>query len=230
MSPNDNLRQKASFEDSVRSSDDESGMTLLGEHMQLSSPKKRSRFHIILRLLLAATALVCGVSIVYTAFAVHSISLSSTTDFGDCGTQGSVEEARAKGCKFDPMSWIWVRPECYNADLIADFMNRTEFSWHTEPKLKPESRVPLDVVFRGDHPKLFTQKQYHLVHCAYMSKKLLKSIIDHTPIDDYLVSWKHEGHCEMVLLNDYLHEDVVCEAPKICPTHVQATWTTCKRY
>ncbi|KAL1859797.1 hypothetical protein Daus18300_009387 [Diaporthe australafricana] len=69
------------------------------------------------------------------------------------------------------MGWVWVRPECYDKELMDDFMNRTEFSWHTEPKLHPESMVPLDVIFRGDHPKLFTQKKYHYVHCTVNLKE-----------------------------------------------------------
>lgn len=64
------------------------------------------------------------------------------------------------------MSRIWVRPECLDKAMIEDFMNRTDFSWHFDPKLTPESVVPLDVVYRGDHLKLFTQKKYHYAHCT----------------------------------------------------------------
>lgn len=163
----DTVKQyKTSFEDSSMS-DDDSGMTLLGEHARaLSKSRHSSKKALVFKILAGITALICAGSILYTAFAVHNIPQVSRADYGDCGTQGSVEEARAKGCLFDPMGWVWVRPECYDKVLIDDFMNRTEWSWHTEPKLKPESMVPLDVVFRGDHPKLFTSKKYHYVHCT----------------------------------------------------------------
>jgi hypothetical protein len=86
--------------------------------------------------------------------------------FGDCGKSESVEDARALGCVFDPLNWSWVRPACYHKDLVDEFMNRTTWSWHTDPKLTPESAVPMEEVLRGDHPILFTSKMFHTVHCA----------------------------------------------------------------
>jgi len=64
----------------------------------------------------------------------------------------------------------------------------------------------------------------------YMWKKMHKAILEHRPIDSYLTEWHHTNHCEKILLNDYLHEDVQCTAEMVCPTWVRATWTACKRY
>ena len=122
----------------------------------------------------ALLALLCVGSFIYMSRELRDISngiIASTEaarviDYGDCGDKDSVEEARAKGCVFDPMGWIWTRPECYDAELVEDFMNRTDWSWHTDPKLTEESKVPMDVIYRGDHPKLFTSKKYHYVHCT----------------------------------------------------------------
>lgn len=163
---NDKMRGN-SFEASINGSDDESGMTLLGgEQTRNASHRRSNRTNLALKFLLGVLALTCASAVLYTAFAVHDISATTMRDYGDCGSSETVEEARAKGCIFDPMAWIWVRPECYDQKLVDDFMNRTDYSWHTNPKLTPESLVPLDVVFRGDHPKLFTQKKYHYVHCT----------------------------------------------------------------
>lgn len=157
--------QKESF-DTNFISDDESNLTLLGDGSKVITRKRSSRRSLMLKILFALIALACAGSVLYTAAEVHSLSTHAIVDYGDCGTDGSVEEARAKGCVFDPMSWIWVRPECYDKAMVADFMNRTDFSWHFDPKLTPESVVPMDVIYRGDHPKLFTQKKYHYVHCT----------------------------------------------------------------
>ncbi|POS70691.1 hypothetical protein DHEL01_v210914 [Diaporthe helianthi] len=159
---------KTSFE-GFSASEDDPGRTLLGaceKATTLVKPHRSSKLTLALKFLAGITALICAGSVLYTAYAVHNISEVSRADYGDCGTQDSVEEARAKGCVFDPMGWVWVRPECYDKELVEEFMNRTEYSWHTEPKLLSESMVPLDIVFRGDHPKLFTQKKYHYVHCT----------------------------------------------------------------
>ncbi|OIW24355.1 hypothetical protein CONLIGDRAFT_648522 [Coniochaeta ligniaria NRRL 30616] len=164
MAPKRGSIRKPSFDDS----DDGSGMTLLHEHVQDSLTTRRRGLRassLPLKFFLGVVALICSVSVVYTAAGVRRLSSVATADYGDCGPNETVEEAREKGCLFDPMSWIWVRPECYDAELVAEFMNRTDFSWHTEPKLKPETKLGIDVVLRGDHPVLFTQKDYHNVHC-----------------------------------------------------------------
>lgn len=64
-----------------------------------------------------------------------------------------------------------------------------------------------------------------------MWKKMHKALLEKNhPIDSYLVDWHHTNHCEMVLLNDWLHEDVQCTPEMVCPTWVRATWTSCKQY
>lgn len=60
-----------------------------------------------------------------------------------------------------------------------------------------------------------------------MHKALLEK---NRPIDSYLVDWKHTTHCEMVLLNNWLHEDTECTPDMVCPTWVRATWTPCKQF
>ena len=158
---------KLSFEASPGDRSDSSDTALLEAYQQTAPSKPRSLKAILaLRLIFGTVALLCVLLIVYTAVTVYSIASHTAVDYGDCGTNDSIEEARAKGCVFDPAGWVWVRPECYNADMISEFLNRTEYSFHTEPKLTPESLVPMDVVFRGDHPKLFTQKKYHYTHCT----------------------------------------------------------------
>jgi hypothetical protein len=163
MSHNNDSMQKTSFD----VSEDGSGMTLLHEHMEdsLMASRRPRATSWLLRIVLVAVALVCSISIVYTAVGVHRLSTVAMVEYGDCGQTETVEEARALGCVFDPMSWIWVRPECYDGELIAGFFSQTNFSWHTEPKLKPETKLSMDIIHRGDHPKLFTQKDYHTVHC-----------------------------------------------------------------
>lgn len=168
MSSNRNSIHKLSFEGSSGASDDGSGVTLLHEHIKgsLNPPTRRERLrNRFVKLLVFAVSLISVTSLIYTAIGVHRLSSAATTDYGDCGSTETVEEARAKGCVFDPMSWIWVRPECYDAELVAEFMAQTNFSWHTEPKLKPETKLDMEIIYRGDHPKLFTQKDYHTVHC-----------------------------------------------------------------
>lgn len=54
-------------------------------------------------------------------------------EFGHCGH--SIKEARALGCIFDPMSSAWQRPECYNTELVNDFL--AAYDWHFFPNAEP---------------------------------------------------------------------------------------------
>jgi hypothetical protein len=168
-------KQYDKIDGSVRPSEDdnESNVTLLEKKHQRwkaigeNSPHRHYRSAMI-RLLYTLLVITSMSSLIYISSKVHRIEANLThgVNLGNCGKSDSVEEARALGCVFDPMSWVWVRPECYDAELIEDFMNSTDWTWHTEPKLSPESVVPLDEIYRGDHPKLFISKMYHTVHCS----------------------------------------------------------------
>lgn len=214
------------------SDDDESSQTLLGGEWTGASKDRRRVWKIVLLFLSFGAILVFIGAMVYIMSTLRGIQQSihlhpTGVELGDCGSHHTVEEARAKGCVFDAMSWLWVRPECYDQALIDDFMNRTEWSWHSDWKLTPESKIPLEEVFRGDHPQLYTAKKYHSIHCTYMWQKMHKALLEHRPVDSDLTSWHHTHHCEQVLLNEYLHEDSKCTADMICPTLVRATWTSC---
>lgn len=94
-------------------------------------------------------------------------SVATTGDeFGHCGS--SIEEARALGCKFDPMTWAWMRPECYREDLINSFLNRTEWRFYLNEDLNPKEEIPREEWLRGDHLALWTPRKYKFFHCTYL--------------------------------------------------------------
>lgn len=70
-----------------------------------------------------------------------------------------------------------------------------------------------------------------LIRCTqYMWKRMHKAILEKVPLDSYLTQWHHTNHCQKVMLNEWLHEDVECTPDMVCPTWVRATWTSCRRY
>jgi hypothetical protein len=129
---------------------------------------------------------------------------------------------------FDVISYIWVRPECLHADLIAHFFNRTDWAFYRDPKLLYE--IPMDEIVRGDHRNAFARRNYHSIHCAYMYRKIQKVLTQRRPIDSDLASTHHTLHCDRVLTNEYLHEDYNCTKEQLCPTRPGATWTSCGYY
>ncbi|KAF2663826.1 hypothetical protein BT63DRAFT_460948 [Microthyrium microscopicum] len=189
--------------------------------------------HRLYRFVLCGLAVFAFALICWTAFQTwklqkHVHLFPTGIELGTCGSNKTIEEARAHGCVFDPMSYIWVRPECYHEDLLDDFMKRNDWAWYSDPKL--QNKIPMEQLFRGDHPQAFAPRSYHQIHCTYMWRKMHGVLLDHLPIDSDLSHWKHTMHCEKVLLNHILHEDANCTANMICPTLVRATWTTCGYY
>jgi hypothetical protein len=196
---------------------------------QKKSCVPRRLVHSIIGSIILAIVLLVGFTALQTWKVQQHVHLyPSGLELGTCGYDKTPEEARAHGCVFDPMSFIWVRPECYHGDLLEDFMKRSEWAWYSDPQLK--HKLPMDEVFNGDHPQAFAPKQYHQIHCTYMWRKMHSVLVDRLPIDSDLSSWHHTMHCEKVLLNHILHEDANCTDSMVCPTWVRATWTTCGYY
>lgn len=196
----------------------------------VSSPSAHHRSSWYLRIFLAIN-LFCTLLLLWssssTAHEKHHVP--SGREFGDCGTTGNVSEARAKGCVFDPASLIWVQPACYDAELVADFFARTNYSFYTNGTLLPEYEIPLSDWVKGDYPIVFAPRQYHLIHCYYMWEKLHKAYLTGGPIDSEVAQLHHTRHCSKSLLNDYLGEDI-CPPGSRCPTYAGTVWTSCGYY
>ncbi|KAI4211032.1 MAG: hypothetical protein LQ351_006152 [Letrouitia transgressa] len=114
----------------------------------------------------------------------------------DCGS--TVAEAREKGCHFDMMSWLWVPHECFDAELVEEFIALRDWDWYRN--YTGGERVPLEEVRTGMHDALWAPQQYHMFHCTYMWKKMHRAILRHGPLDDDVASFDHTVHCEKMLL------------------------------
>ena len=89
------------------SDDDESTMTLLGDGWGKTSRNQRSNTKSIFYLVLGLLIVICISAVIYLSVTAHSmhkiVHLHPTgIELGDCGSSHTVEEARAKGCLFDP--------------------------------------------------------------------------------------------------------------------------------
>ena len=146
-------------------------------------------------------------------------------EFGDCGK--SIEEARAKGCIFDNLSYSWVRPECHHPDLLAAYRNRTVIPYYTDRTLTEESRIPQEEIFRGDILTAWAPALQHSMHCSFMMSKIHLAHINHMPIDNVAKEFDHTHHCTEVLLDSWLGEMPVCHSATGCISKVNAKFTTC---
>ncbi|PHH78510.1 hypothetical protein CDD82_3019 [Ophiocordyceps australis] len=129
-----------------------------------------------------------------------SVKTPTGDELGHCGD--TVAEARALGCIFDPMSWAWQRPECYNADLVADFLARMDWRFYYSNNTLPSEQVPRQVWLSGDNPKLYTSRAWHAFHCTYSWRKLHEAFRSKKPMDNDILKLQHTMHCDTVFLHD----------------------------
>ncbi len=110
---------------------DSSGLTLLGERRKSPTRQwflgKKAALGLCIALLVASLMLLSFQSVKLSEISkdIHlyplrteehmdrptSQSKPTGREHGDCGEILTAEAARAIGCIFDPMSWLWVRPD-----------------------------------------------------------------------------------------------------------------------
>ena len=213
---------------------DESRVTLLGT--QVKYRQKRSIGSMALLAVIALLSVACLSTIWYLSLKIQQAhsdhdNQSNLTrngaELGDCGS--SIAEARAAGCTFDRMTWLWLPEPCQKPHraLSEEWKSRTNWRFYTDVELSPENEVSWKEV--ENHPTVFTPYIYHKVHCSYSWQKTHAILRDRLPIDSNTLSDHHMKHCQMVLLNEFFHEDVNCTeaVDGICPIQLNQQFTTC---
>ena len=78
---------------------------------------------------------------------VSSLWTKSMTPLEHCGQ--TTAQALAKGCSFDPMTFAWIPPECYDAELTEEFLQLQPWHWYTDEG----GQQPIEIarVLRGEH-------------------------------------------------------------------------------
>ncbi|KAI1176849.1 hypothetical protein F4777DRAFT_577564 [Nemania sp. FL0916] len=120
-----------------------------------------------------------------------------------CGS--TPEEAKARGCHFDTISFCWLPDECYDPDLVATFEATRNWEYFEDPEgTKPISHEEL---VGGHANNLWVSWEYHLRHCMFMWMKLHRAVLakgDPTRplIDSYIANLNHTNHCATILLTD----------------------------
>ncbi|KAI0970758.1 hypothetical protein F4678DRAFT_102042 [Xylaria arbuscula] len=120
-----------------------------------------------------------------------------------CGS--TPEEARARGCHFDTISFCWYPDECYDSELVAAFEATRDWEYYADEEgTQPISREEL---IGGDGNNLWVRWEYHVRHCLYQWIKLHRAVLakgdpNLPQIDSYIASLNHTNHCGEVMLND----------------------------
>ena len=113
------------------------------------------------------------------------------TGWKDCGS--NVTEARAKGCKFDVMLHSWVNEECFDQELMDEYLDKVPYHWYRDWKAKDE--ITVDEMRLGEHEHAAVKLEEHGTHCAYVLEKNLRAIMSGKTMARSIYSIKHAVHC-----------------------------------
>lgn len=68
------------------------------------------------------------------------------------------------GCKFDPISFSLLQPDCYDSELTSQFLTLRPWRWTKDRAGSGE--VPFGDVMKGIHEQLYVSWEYHLLQCT----------------------------------------------------------------
>jgi len=122
---------------------------------------------------------------------------SMPTTIGHCGNTPST--AKRLGCLFDPISFLWLPPACYDPDLVNEFLSLQD--WEFRRELDAVELIPIEEIVRGQTSPVYVNMRYHVLHCTFQWKRMHKALQRGT-IDSYIANYNHTKHCEEMLLDE----------------------------
>jgi hypothetical protein len=133
-----------------------------------------------------------------------------------CGN--SSEEARAADCIFDLSVAAWLPPSCFDAGLNAEFMalgpwdfylsNSSEWDLRNAPANQRVLLPDVDAI-ADSNESMWTDRRYHIVHCAFSWKLMHKAVQRGQKTEETLHSYHHTQHCAQALVNTSVPVDAI---------------------
>ncbi|CAG8952938.1 hypothetical protein HYFRA_00007653 [Hymenoscyphus fraxineus] len=146
---------------------------------------------------LRAILLGCTLSFALSAFMITVVRWPwSRGDSGyyaytDCGK--TPNEARSRGCNYEPMGRYWAPPECTFSDANDEYQPFQDREWFVDTNLT----IPADIsrLESGDALRAFTH-YWHDEHCTFVLQKLALAVALRKEMVPGLVgSVHHINHC-----------------------------------
>lgn len=115
-----------------------------------------------------------------------------------CGN--STAEARALGCKFEVLAFLWVPEPCFDAEMNEAYQKAV--NWHGYNDAEGKEMLDVDAMSEAVEPlKYYTTGREHAVHCAYMWQKQHRGYLQGgLYLDDNSASFHHTRHCSEILM------------------------------
>ena len=123
--------------------------------------------------------------------------------YTNCGSSPS--EAQSRGCRFDILSFAWQTPECYDAELMEQFIAYDNWTFYTETDANTtdtemtRETVDLATALEG-HRTLYVDWKYHVTHCTFIWRQMHRAYMIRGYIDNHVDDYRHTLHCQKTLL------------------------------
>ena len=115
--------------------------------------------------------------------------------YTDCGV--TPDEARARGCLFEPMQRAWIPPECYFPKATEDYDTFRDRKWYLDTKMTIDADV--EKLEAGEVPVAYT-RYWHDEHCTYLFRKLALAVdMGKNMINSKALDIEHSNHCALAI-------------------------------
>ncbi|GLA22967.1 hypothetical protein AnigIFM63604_001300 [Aspergillus niger] len=115
--------------------------------------------------------------------------------YTDCGV--TPDEARARGCVFEPMQRAWIPPECYFSEPGEDYDTFQDRQWYMDPKMTIDADV--EKLEAGEVSVAYT-RYWHDEHCTYLLRKLALAVsMGKKMINSKALDIEHSNHCALAI-------------------------------
>lgn len=126
-----------------------------------------------------ATAAVVLLIIASAGFVLGSIiGTASGAQIDDCGETPA--QARANGCRYDPMIQMWVPVACHDEEHSEMYLSTYKWKWYYD--LDATHEISDEVMRLGEHQVAFMADDYHRRHCAYVWEVSARALQHQRPL------------------------------------------------
>jgi hypothetical protein len=117
---------------------------------------------------------------------------SASVPWKHCGN--SPVEALQNDCVYDFIAGAFVPNACFDAELEDEFLKLKDWHFYGDENAQQELSIE-SIKLNGGTEPMFVSVEYHWIHCTYTWRKLHRSRVFGTPIDDHIGNYSHTAHC-----------------------------------
>jgi hypothetical protein len=122
------------------------------------------------------------------------------TEESPCGSNAN--SARDAGCIFDPLTFAWLPPACYDWNLTSEFIALQDWEYY---RLLPDGsfrQLSLINIMQSSDEVLYVSWEFHRQHCAYLWLKMHRAMLERRAIDGVSMMNIITGVCEGVMRSE----------------------------